>query len=441
MSQLAADQFAHVLREENLNLPRASRGRGIPIMGVGIAGVAIAFALGALGAVGANVVHALAAYHVGAMAVLAACLGATFLVMIFHLFNAGWTGTVRRQFENLMAFVPWAAALAFLTPLIDYLVLGGKLFLWMSPAASTDYLLQKKWAYFFGSAFQESMGGHANFPLFFFVRGLFYVAIWTFLTRRLFAWSTRQDQSGDPALTSKSRFLSAWGILVMALTTAFCAFDWMKSLDYRFFSTMWGVYYFAGGAFSSCYLVAMIFAILTGRGKLAGAVTKEHFHDLGKMAFVFTVFWAYIAFSQYFLIWYSNIPEETAYYNYRKAGEVGALSWNTVSWLLPWGHFAMLFLFMISRHVKKNPKLVVLAAVWALFMHVVDIFWIIRPNVYAGREPNDIPGLASGVIDALAIGGVVLIFAGYLVYKIASGPLIALRDPRLHEALEHKNYV
>jgi hypothetical protein len=441
MSQLTGDQFASVLREENISLPRSAGGKGVPLMGVGLLLAVGAIVLGMMKAAGATFAHGLAAYHVGAMAVLAASLGATFIVMIFHLFNAGWTGTVRRQFENLMSFLPFAAILAFVTPIIDFFVGGGQLFLWMSPEASHDLLLQEKWIYFFGSSFNSTMEGHKNFPLFFFARGVFYIAFWFFVSRRLYSWSLQQDQTGDPTLTSKARFQSAWGILVLALTTAFCAFDWLKSLDYRFFSTMWGVYYFAGGAFASTYLVTLIFAMLRGKGRLEGAVTKEHFHDLGKMAFSFTVFWAYIAFSQYFLIWYSNIPEETAYYNYRKSGEIGALSWNTVSTLVVWGHFAALFLFMISRHVKKNPKLVALAAIWALFMHAVDIFWIVRPMVYAGMPAGEIPGLASGIIDLAGLIGFAMIFAGYLMHKIPSAPLIAVRDPRLHEALEHKNYV
>ncbi len=305
----------------------------------------------------------------------------------------------------------------------------------MNPANHADYLLNKKWIYFFGVTFSEEKHGHGfNIPLFWLARAVVFGAFWTFISRKLMAYSRAEDQDGSPEHAAKARFTSAWGILLLALTTAFAGFDWLMSLDYRFFSTMWGVYVFAGGAFSGVALVILTMAILRGKGKLDGAVTSEHFHDLGKILFSFTVFWAYIAFSQYFLIWYSNIPEETVFFIWRKQNFTG------LSILLIVGHFFLPFLILIFRPIKKNPKAMAVMACWALFIHVIDLLWIVRPAVYTELNAND-PGWSKAYLDVAGVLGPAALFAGLFIKQVASGPLVAANDPFMHEALEHKNYV
>lgn len=446
MTHAAAHAAAHApghhrvdhpaLRRDNVNFAPGSGKLGLPILGVGAVAAVAGLVLGNMGLGGATGVQGLAAFHVGACAVLAVCLAATIFTMVFHLLNAGWTATLRRQFENVMSFLPMAYLLAIVAVAADGLVLHGKLFRWMAPENYADHLLHAKWTYFFAPA-DHGHGDHYVFPVFFFVRAVAYGVIWTTLSRRLISLSREQDTNPDPSLTAKARFTSAWGILVMALTTAFAGFDWLMSLDFRFFSTMWGVYFFAGGAFGLFATMGLIFAIIRKKGKLEGAVTREHFHDLGKLMFSFTVFWGYIAFSQYFLIWYSNIPEETAYFVYRKSHD-----WNGLSTFLVVGHFAVPFLFFLSRHIKKNMNLVVLGASWAILAHLADLFWIVRPMVYAGaHNSGELPGKGAFLVDGLCIAGVVLVFAGYMARRVASTPLVAVNDPWMHEALEHKNYV
>jgi hypothetical protein len=409
-----------LLSRENIYLPEGS-GRGVATMAMGVGGVCLA--LTAAGAVLHGPKHAMASYLVGVMSVLAMTLGATFLVMVQHLTNAGWTVTLRRQCENIMAMMPLAVAL-----LLPYLVLqlvlpdDMKLIQWMRSDMKGDVLLQKKAAYL-----NET---------FFAIRAVLYMGLWLFLTRRLWNHSVTQDRTGDRTETAKARRMSTWGMFVFALSVAFASFDWLMSLDFRFFSTMWPVYFFAGSVFSSLAVLAIVIAVLRTFGRLTGVVTEEHSHDLGKLMFSFSVFWAYIAFSQYFLIWYSNIPEETAYYYRRMTG-----GWETLSAFLAFGHFGVPFFILLFRKVKRSSLALAGMAVWMIFIHVLDIFWMVRPMVYAGTPADQMPGGITIWLDVVAIVGVLAIFAGVLILKIGSGVLIPLNDPRQDEALAHKNYV
>lgn len=366
--------------------------------------------------------QALAAVHIGVMSCLALCLGGMFFVMCFHLTGAGWSATVRRQFENLMSLIWFPTALFIIIVMLEMSVTKGLLFTWLSSDVTRgDVLLAEK------SAFLN--------PLFFGVRVAFYALLWWYLAWKLWSFSTEQDRTGDKWLTNRARFTSSWGMLAFALSTAFAAFDLLMSLDWRFFSTMWGVYYFAGAAFSSVPVVVIVLALLRRAGKLKGAVTDEHLHDLAKLMFGFTVFWAYIAFSQYFLIWYANIPEETSYFLARKTG-----GWETLSIFLCIGHFVLPFYILLWRFVRRSFALLSVMAAWAVLMEVIDIYWIVRPMVYASDAHDRVhPGMIW--LDAAGIGSVMLIFAGLLARRVASGPLVPLRDPRLKEALRHANYV
>ncbi len=388
---------------------------------LGLAGLAVTLAAGFMMTDGVK--HALSAFHVGVMTVLALCLGSMFYVLVFHLTQAGWAVTIRRQFENVMSMVWLPAIFVLALILLEIGLTKGQLFTWLnSSIAGDDYLFTGKKAYL-------------N-PVFFVLRAVFYVMIWFFLARKLWGFSREQDLTGDKWLSNKARFNSAWGILIFALTTAFAAFDWLMGVDYRFFSTMWGVYYFAGAAFSSVPLVVIILSLLRRSGKLNGVVTDEHIHDLAKLMFAFTVFWAYIGFSQYFLIWYSNIPEETSFYLARKSG-----GWEHLSMFLVLGHFVVPFFILLWRAVRRSYVLLSIMAGWAVLMEAADIFWIVRPMVYAGVEHADKVHADRLWLDAAGLVGVLALFLGLLVRKIYSGPLVPLKDPRLPEALHHRNYI
>lgn len=367
--------------------------------------------------------HALAAYHVGFIYALGLSLGSLGLVMILHQFNAGWSATVRRQLENFASLIPVCALLG-MPVLVVELLYDGLLFKWMQDAIRAE------------DALAAHKAPYLNEP-FFVARAVIYFGIWSALAITLHRLSRKQDQTGDRMLTARARFISSFGLLLFALTTAFAGFDWLMSQDFHWFSTMWGVYFFAGNQVAAVALLVLTAIILRRRGKLEGMVTSEHFHDMGKLLLAFTVFWAYIGFSQYFLIWYSNIPEETAWFVLRNSH-----GWKNVAIFLTVGHFVIPFLLLLWRGTKRIPMLIGAVAAWLLFMHAVDIFFIVRPNLtmmaptYAAST-----GLEHWWIDVVGFVGPVAIFLGFVVRAVVSAPLIPVNDPRLPEALEHKNYV
>lgn len=432
MSQLAtASSRFPQLRADNITLGSGSGGLGVLLMIVGAAAGAACGFIGYQGIGSVGMKHALAAYHIGTMSVLAICLGALFFCLIFHLLQAGWVATVRRQFENVAGFLPFAFLLVLPTIIIE-IATGGHLFQWLGDAKGTDYLLNKKAIYFFGLT--EVGKGEIPFPSFFVLRIVIYGFIWTYLSRRMISLGRQQDTASDAKPFAQARFTAAWGILLFALTTAFAAFDWLMSLDYKFFSTMWGVYYFASAAFSSVPVVVLVLAVLRSKGKLQGAVTQEHFHDLGKLMLTFTIFWAYIAFCQYMLIWYSNIPEETAYMLHRTA------HWKNLGILLMVGHFVAPFLILLFRGVKQNYRLLSLVALWAIFIHMMDMYWVIRPMVYT-NPANEPGGSMPLIVEICGMASALLILVGYLMKRVPSAPLVGVGDPFMKEAISHKNYV
>ena len=425
------DRAGKALAADNISLPRSISDNLFRVLvGVGL----VLLLLTLVGAFAVRARHAMAAYLVGLMTVLAVSLGGMFFTMIFHIVNAGWCVTLRRQFENLAGMMPVVAVLSLPFILGEVasslgLIEGGMLMQWITQRQEAGagiieapYLLEKKAAFL-------------NVP-FWLIRCAVYLVVWVSIAKALMGLSVKQDATGDVALSRKLRYMSGWGLLAFALTTAFVAFDWMMALDYRFFSTMWGVWYFAGAALSSLSCVAIIAFALKTTGRLDGAVTKEHFHDLAKLMFGFTVFWAYISYSQYFLIWYSNIPEETAFFVARKEN-----GWQYLYYLLAFGHFVVPFLILIFRPVKKAMLLVAVIAAWLLLMQVADMVFVIRPVVYVREFAEASPGLGGIWLDAVGILGVIAIYTGLLIRSIGRTPLIPTGDPRLNEALHHKNYV
>ena len=365
---------------------------------------------------------ALHALHVGFLGAIAFPIAALVFVMVLHQTGAGWSATVRRQFENMMSLVWIAVPMFFGILALQWLLnLGVKthdspfLWNWMNPA------------YTEGDALYAHKAGFLN-PWFFLFRALMYFAVWIGFSMVLWSLSTRQDADGNKWHTVTARKVSAPGLLLFAFATAFAGFDWVMALDYHWFSTMLGVHYFAKCMVSMLALGTLTFVVLHSRGRLHVAFTPEHLHDLSKLLFAFVVFWAYISFSQYFLIWYANVPEETTYFQIRKMGD-----WTWVSWFLPIAHFIVPFLILIPRPVRRNPAAMGFMCVYMILVQLVDTYWYVRPQ--AG-------GLGPGQwVDFAGALGPVLIFLGLYVRKVASGPLIPLKDPRLPEALHHKNTI
>ena len=258
-------------------------------------------------------------------------LGGLFFTMVHHLTSARWSVVIRRVSETAMATLPVMAVL-----FIPILLGVHEIYHWThdNPA---DTLLQAKKSFL-------------NVP-FFVIRSIIYFGIWIALAYLLYRGSRSHDDDGSPETANRLKAISAPGMLLFALSITFAAFDWMMSMDHHWYSTIFGVYVFAGSFLAILSFMALTFIYLRSQGVLDKEVTVEHYHDIGKFIFAFTVFWAYSGFSQYFLIWYGNIPEETVWYLHR--WEHG---WSFVSMFLFFGHFVFPFLFLMSREPKRNIK-------------------------------------------------------------------------------------
>jgi len=249
-------------------------------------------------------------------------------------------------------------------------------------------------------------------------------------------WSIAQDGSGDPKYTRWLRRASCGFIAVFGICWTFLVVDWLMILDYTWFSTMWGVYLFAGAAVSSMAFLVALLTYLRSQGHFKDTVTMEHYHLMGKLMHSFVIFWAYIAFSQYFLIWYANITEETKFYLLRNTD-----MFNTYTiTLLVIGHFFIPFAALLIRQVKKTPKLMVGIASWLLLMQIADIYWIIIPergvSLTHGTELI-IPGaIFYDVLAFFAVGG---IFGFLLLRSLGKSSIYPSQDPRLEESLNVVN--
>ncbi len=354
------------------------------------------------------------AYLVNFCYFLSLALGALFFVMLQHLTRSGWSVVVRRLAEGIGGTLPLLAVLC-----VPVLVGMHELYPWThAEAVAQDPLLQGKKAYLNASFFVGRM--------------IVYFGVWAGLAQFFFRTSLRQDATGEVGLTRRMQQVSAPAMVFFAITVTFAAFDLLMSLDPRWYSTIFGVYYFSGSVVAFFALLAVVAWVVQAAGRLRHAITAEHYHDLGKLVFAFVVFWAYIAFSQYLLIWYANVPEETEWYLRRQTGD-----WKWISLLLLFGHFVVPFVALVSRYPKRRPNLLIPVAVWVLLMHWVDLYWLVMPGA-------EIPGVASaglplGLMDATCFGGVGGMFVALAVYRLRNCSLLPERDPRLVESLAFEN--
>ena len=279
-----------VLSAENIALPENSgRTLSMGLLGLGAVLIGATFLAALMGdATQASV--ALFAFHTGFLITLGFSLGSLGLVMILHQVNAGWSATSRRQFENMMSLI-WVSGILFVLEVVLQLFLNGAKHVYLFGWMDTEHVA--------GDVLYEHKKGFLNAP-FFYIRAVVYFAIWLGLARALWYYSTQQDQDGDKWHTAHARKLSSVGLLLFAFTTAFAGFDWIMSLDYHWFSTMLGVYFFSGNMVACLALGTLVLILLRSFGRLHVAFTEEHLHDLAKLVFAFMVFWSYISFSQYF---------------------------------------------------------------------------------------------------------------------------------------------
>jgi hypothetical protein len=336
------------------------------------------------------------------------CAGCFFWTIVHHAVDAEWSVVVRRQLENISALI---AVLALL--FIPVLLLRHQLYDWLTIPVGQDAHLDSKRAYL-------------NWG-FFLLRAIFYFSFFIIAGLLLRRFSINQDKNGNPAFTISMRKLSFISLPLFALCLTFAACDWFMSLHYTWFSTMWGVYVFAGAAGSSMSLLVIVITFLRQAGYLREVVNLEHYHIMGKWMLAFVIFWAYIGFGQYMLIWYANIPEETQYFLVRNTG-----SWWALSTLLVFGRFFGPFVILLLRSIKKHPHQLAWMAAWILCMQALDIYIIVVPALHG-------TGVHVSIWDFLSLIAIGCTLAFVYLRVIGRSSLFPVRDPRLIESLRLVN--
>ncbi|MGO9114678.1 MAG: hypothetical protein ACLP9L_36135 [Thermoguttaceae bacterium] len=419
------------------------------------------------------------AYLVAFVFYLTITLGSLFFVLLHHLSRAGWSVTLRRLAEALSGNVA-LMALLFL-PIIFGL---REIYPWAEPQTAehqSSNEAQKGNAVEVSTesketpAVAEATSGeshHASVgheiwltPVRFIGRFVIYFVIWGFLVWYFRGHSILQDRTGNVRLSKSMERLSAPGMILFAFTITLAAVDLIMSLNPHWYSTMIGVYLFSDAVLSSLVVLTLLAMWLQSNGLLHGVVTVEHYHDLGKLTFAFVFFWGFIAFSQYMLIWYANIPEETQFYMSRQIGP-----WAGVSLALIVVHFVLPFLGLMSKHVKRLLPLFAFWLIWLLVAHAFDLYWLIMPNIFVRQIGEPLPeafktllesqqsvyrlaATQSDFIDAIvaplqpaaiatviglliAMGGLFLANTAWLLKGAA---LVPVRDSRLNESLSFHN--
>jgi len=342
------------------------------------------------------------------MFALSLCMGGLFLVIVHHLFDASWSVPTRRLCEHLACLLAPTMLILFL----PIAILAKTIYPWMR-LTNPDHAVQSK------------------YPLFttpgYYIASAILFGIWWLYSNRLRYWSLRQDETGSADCTRRMRFFAASGVVLFALTLTLAAILWMKGLMSEWYSTMYGVTYFAASIWVTLPTVYVITLILQRTTVLGNLVKEKTYYMLGSLFLAFTVFWAYVNFSQYFIIWNANMPEETFWYVLREKG-----TWDVVGkYIIIFGHFFIPFVMLLRIDFKLKLATMLPLAAWAWAMHFVDLEFQIMPAVH----PNTIltPGLLSDL-------GCVLLFTGVLmivfIRSLNRHPLYPLKDPRIAEAMD-----
>ena len=339
---------------------------------------------------------------------LSISIGSLLLVAIEYAASAVWSTPFRRISEFLSSSLPLLIILV-----IPLLLSTHNLFVWShTEEVAKDHMLQAKSVYL-------------NTP-FFSVRVLVILLIWGLFYYLIIKNSRKQDETGDQLLTKKNIKLSIIFIPVFAITLTLQSIDWIMSLESRWFSTMFGVYLFAGVTCSALAALAFISVMLKEKGYLHPKVTKDHFYSLGTLMFVFICFWGYIAFSQYMLIWYANLPEETFWFMQRWAG-----GWKYISLFIIFGHFLVPFAVLLSHPSKTNFKKLKFISIWILAMHFIDLYWLIMPSMNGNGLHFAFSWMDISFL--VAVVGIIIYMFNRMFDKYN---LIPVKDPKLQRGLD-----
>jgi len=348
---------------------------------------------------------ALESWLVAWLYVTGIALGCLAVLLIHHVTGGAWGVVIRRPLECGALTVPLLALL-----FVPIAAGAPLLYHWAAPhALDHDALLRHKASYL-------------NLP-FFYVRAVAYFAVWTALAAFLARWSLAQD-AGDPAASNRLHALARGGLVVAGLTMTFAAIDWGMSLEPHWFSTIYGMMFMVGAALSAFAFVIPVGVSLRTTPLYARTASVDQYHDLGKMLLAFIMLWAYMALSQFLIIWSANLPEETPWYLARSGG-----GWKAVTIVLVVFHLAVPFFVLLSRRLKRRPDQLAVVALGLLAVRWLDVLWLIRPAVS--------PGVFDlRLLDVAATAGILGLWVAAFVQLLGTRPVLPLHDPSLPAVTE-----
>jgi hypothetical protein len=330
-------------------------------------------------------------------------VGCFSVVALHHLVGGGWGFVIQRILESGSRTLP--LMFVFFLPLFFGMQ---DLYLWARPGAAVDAILQQKAPYL-------------NAP-FFWIRAVFYFAVWGVFIYFLNKWSHAQDRTGYPLLTLKIEKIAGPALVFYVLTMTFAAFDWVMSLEPHWFSTIFGVIFVVGQGLTTLAFAIIGVRLLEKREPIASVIQTKHFHDLGNLMFAFVLLWAYVSFSQFFIIWSGNLPEEITWYVHRLHG-----GWGVMGMVIVIFHFFVPFVLLLLRKTKQRSKVLVKIAVAMFFIRMIDLYWTVAPNFNEGKF-----GVHwMDILAPLGIGGV---WMAMFISQLKGRALMPVNDPRLAEA-------
>ncbi len=430
------------------------------LCGGAIAGALISLAAAGLYSGGTR--RVLLAYLVAFAFALSLSLGSLFFVLLQHLMRAGWGVLVRRPAEILGVNVITAAVL--FVPIAWSVASGsGELYPWARRDAlqgqlhATDQLAvrsvvlpaedraQRSAAH--ASAQPESHGSHANLyghqtldeltgskqgwlnPGSYLLRTALFFAVWILISGFYFLRSRHQDSAGVDDDTRRMEWWSGVSMFAFGITLTYAAFDLLMSLNPHWYSTIFGVYYFAGSAVGGFSIILLSVLLQQRLSLIPPLISDEHLRDLGRLLFAFVIFWCYIAFSQYMLLWYANVPETTGWLVVRGAStaEGYSNSWGYLLIFLLFGHFIIPFFGIMSRHMKSSQQAMIFWTIWLLAMHYFDLYWLVMPEL----GPHITFGLPE--LGTLLFVSCTYLLGASVIAKRTS--LVPIGDPRLPDSL------
>jgi hypothetical protein len=351
-------------------------------------------------------------YLIAFLFVLGLSLGSLGLLMLQHLTGGHWGILTRRPLESATRVLPVVAVFFLPIAIFGMKHLYGA---WLEAPPTGEGALSD-----FQKTYLTSTG--------FLIRSVIYFVIWLLLVFLFNRWSKEQDVNReDRALRRRFKMAAGPGIILYVFVMSFAAIDWVMSLSPHWASTIYGFLFVIGQLISSMSLMIAVLVLLARTAPMGGLIQSRHLHDLGKLLLAFVMLWAYFGFSQLLIIWSGNLPEEISFYRTRLYGE-----WGVVAVIVLIFHFFVPFFSLLPRDVKRSAKLLPKIALWLIFMRLVDLFWLTRPEFTSNAVP--------GVMDIAAIVALVGIWLAVFAKNLKSQPLLPLGDPKLEEAIEVHEY-